>query len=499
MKPKKAAEEAKVEAGADLVDMEGAIALLKTTRPTFYRWLRTGKLKGMKVGRQWRFYRADVERFLKGEEPRIELGASLTPLMDALRQRMAEAGQPKADKGEATVEQAVALMIQAGIALKASDVHLGAQVKPGAERPVGMLRFRLDGVLHIGAEFDLALLRHLIERWKTIGAANVQENRLPQDCRIRMTLDGQPLDIRVCFMPAALGESMTARFLESKAPILSLDRMPFTPRDRRLLDKFLALPYGMLFVCGPVGSGKTTVLYSCLQQVARPETKVMSVEDPVEYILPWVTQIQVRPADGFTFAAALRSIMRSDPDVVLIGEIRDIETLKVAQQMALTGHLVMSTLHVNCAAGALIRLVEVGKDPFMVADSTRLIVGQRLVRRVCPDCARPKQPAPELLARARETVRVGGLDPDTLGQAWRQPVGCPACRQTGYRGRIIMAEAMEITPEIASAVRSRAPLSELQAIAVGQGMTTIGADGVRRAALGETTLEEVFRMLPPEA
>lgn len=491
------AKEKPIEKSADLIDMEEAIGLLKTTRQTFYRWLRSGKFKGMKVGRQWRFYREDIERFLKGEEPRIEVSGSLKPLAAALGQRLAEAGKPlKPAEGTPTVEQVVNLMIKAAIALRASDLHLEMQAVADGDSPRGALRFRIDGVLQVAAEFEGGLLRPLIERWKVMGAANVLETRVPQDCRIKLSLDGQLMDIRACFIPATLGEALTARFLDPKRGPLTLDRMRFAPRDRQAVDRFLALPWGLMVVSGPTGSGKTTALYACLQQCVRPEIKVMSVEDPVEYILPGVIQMQVRAADGLTYSAALRSIMRSDPDVVMIGELRDKESMVMAQQMALTGHLVMTVMHTQNAAQVLTRMVEAGSDPFNVAGSVKLIVGQRLARSLCKACSVESRPSPEELKRAKELAEAGGLGWEALPKTFRQAKGCAECRQTGYRGRTVIAEALEVTPAIVTALHQGASAGELQAVAVKQGMTTLAADGIRRAAAGETTLDEIFRMLP---
>ncbi len=488
--------ERKAEAGAELVDMEEAIALLKTTRPTFYRWLRSGKFKGMKVGRQWRFYKADIERFLKGEGPRIDLPGSLKPLLAALEKRLAEAGKPLTAPLDGPEDlQAAMLMILTGSLLRASDLHLDPQVKAGGAERIARLRYRIDGVLHTIAEFDLPLLKPVVERWKIMGNANVHEAKVPQDCRIQLNVGGRPLDMRVCFVPSCLGEAMTARFLDGATPLLALDKIPYAPRDKELLTRFLDLPWGLMLVTGPVGSGKTTVLYACLNHCVKPEIKVMSVEDPVEYMLPGVTQIQVRPAEGLSFPAALRSIMRCDPDVVMIGELRDRESLAVAQQMALTGHLVMSTLHTQNTVQALRRMVDIGTDPFVVADATKLVVGQRLVRRLCAACSREEKLPVETLARAKAWATQGGVAWESLPRKFRKAVGCPECRQTGYRGRTVIAEVMEITFPISEALRNNAPAEELQALAVKQGMTTLAADGIRRAAAGETSLDEVFRVI----
>lgn len=487
--------EKKAEPGADLVDMEEAIALLKTTRQTFYRWMKSGKFKGMKVGRQWRFYREDVDRFLKGEGPRTDLG-SLKPVLATLAKKLEELGKPlKAPLTESEDIQAAMLMLALGYHLKASDLHLEAMAKPGGER-TALLRYRIDGVLHVFAEFDLPLMRPIVERWKIMGNVNVQESRKPQDCRIQISIGGNPLDMRVCFIPATLGETMTARFLDAKAVVLSLDNMTYAPHDRQALDQALKAPWGLIIVTGPVGCGKTTTLYACLNACVKPQIKVMTVEDPVEYLLSGVTQIQVRAAEGVTIAAAMRSIMRSDPDIVMVGEIRDLETLCMVQQMALTGHLVLTTMHTQNAVGVLKRMVDIGTDPFLAADATKLILAQRLVRKVCSACGQDVKPGREAIIRAMEMAKAGGWKEDLSRGSFRKTKGCPACRQTGYRGRAVISEALVMSPEIAAALQQGASAEQIQAIAVRQGMITMAADGVRRAAAGETTLEEIFRILP---
>ena len=377
--------------------------------------------------------------------------------------------------------------------MRASDLHIEPHTDAAGQR-VARVRCRVDGVLHTLAEFDIRLLRPIVERWKIMGSCDIHETRLPQDGRVVVTTRGRQLDLRLCFVPASTGESITVRFLDSSAVLLSLDRIEFSARDKERLLRLLEAPWGLLVVSGPTGSGKTTVLYSCLMHCTRPEVKVMSVEDPVEYTLPGVTQIQVRPADGLNFPAALRAVLRSDPDVIMIGEISDLESLEVAQQSALTGHLVMTVLHAGEAAAALQRMVEMGAAPFLVADATKLVQSQRLVRKLCKACSRPCRPAPDLLARAHDLARAGGLNWDELPANYREAAGCPECRMTGYRGRTVIAETLEVTPAIRAAICRHASVEELRALAVKEGMTTFVADGIRRAAQGQTTLEEVLRV-----
>jgi general secretion pathway protein E len=292
-----------------------------------------------------------------------------------------------------------------------------------------------------------------------------------------------------------MGEAATLRLLDSSAVMLTLDRIDYAPHDRERLLKCIRAPWGLVLVTGPTGCGKTTVLYSCLNELAGPGVKTMSLEDPVEYLLPWITQIPIKPGAGLTFESGARAILRSDPDVIMIGEIRNRETLSICQQAALTGHLVMSTLHTDEAVGALKRMVDIGSEPFVVAESTRLVVGQRLVRKLCPHCSRPEKPSDEALRRAAEMARAGGLGWETLERDFREPVGCPQCGRSGFRGRTVITEMLEMSPEISRALRAGAGDDELRSVAVSQGMTTMAADGIRRAAAGQLSLSEVLRVL----
>ena len=486
----------------ELIDMHEAIKLLKTTRPTFYRWLRAGRIKGMKLGRQWRFYREDVERFLKGEAPRVDLPADISPLIKTLRGRAREIGvKCSSEKDASPVRQAVDLMILVGVGSRASDIHITAHLPEDSGQSVAVLRYRIDGVLHEIATIDVRLLPAIVEEWKRMAACDVHEKAKPQDGRILTDFSefadkpGKLIDVRVCFLPAGLGESVTARILDASAVRLSLDRIEYNPQDREKLLRAIKRPWGVILMSGPTGSGKTSVLYACLNEVAGPEVKTMTIEDPIEFLLPWVTQTAVNHSAGVTFARALRSILRSDPDVVLVAEIRDRETLLVAQQCALTGHLVMSTLHADDAAGALRRMADVGSPPFLVAESTKLIASQRLIRKLCPHCSREGTPAADRLELAAGAARNGGVDWDSLDLKFRKSVGCEKCSGTGFRGRNVIAEMLEMTPEIGKALRNNASVEELRSIAVEQGMTTMAADGVRKAANGETTLDEVLRVV----
>ena len=475
--------------------MPEAIELLKTTRPTFYRWVRAGQIKARKVGRQWRFQREDLDRFMQGETPRIELPVDISPLIRTLREKIETVGAKAAledlPKTSSSVEEAVLLMIAVGGVTKASDIHITTHSMEGKNN--GVLRYRIDGMLHPVATFDVRLLPAIVQEWKRLASCDIHEKEKPQDGRIEITIGGAKLDLRFHLLPAYLGESIAVRVLDPSAINLDLPLFGYAPQDLEKLQHILKSPWGLVIVTGQVGTGKTTTLYSCLNQLASPERKLVSVEDPVEYLLPWVTQVAVNPQAGVTFATAARAVLRADPDVIFIGEIRDRETLILAQQMALTGHLVLTSLHTDEAASALKRMIDVGSNPLLIGDTTKLIVAQRLIRKLCPHCSADETPAPGTLDRAAALAQEGGLKWHTMARRFRKPVGCDQCNHTGYRRRAVIAEMLEVTPEISKALRDNASVADLRAIAVKQGMTTMAADGIRRAANGETSLAEVLR------
>jgi len=489
------------EAG-EIIDMNEAIKLLDTTRSTFYRWVREGQIKGMKVGRQWRFYREDIDRFMKGEEPRIDLPANINPLIETLRtyaEQLDEEDLPLSIDSGPPVLEAVNLMILIADRMNASDIHLAPHLREAEMEAVGMLRYRVDGVLHTVAEIDIRLMSAIIARWKIMAKCDVHERQKPQDGRIpvRFPDTDRQMDMRVTFLPSGLGESFTVRIIDrSSQSLLELDALGFSPNDEEKISRWLKAPWGMIIVSGPTGSGKTTVLYSCLKHVARPEVKILTAENPVEFFLPWAVQVSVRPEDGFTFADALRSILRSDPDIIMVGEIRDVETLDIAQQCALTGHLVIATMHVAGSVSVLRRMLELGSPLYMVGESTKLVTSQRLVRKLCAECSIEQELSAELLEHAQKTVQIGGLDWDSLPKNFHKQIGCSNCKGTGYRGRTLIAETLEVTPEIMAALRRDASNEEVREIAVKQGMTTMAADGIRKAAIGITSMTEAMRVAP---
>jgi type IV pilus assembly protein PilB len=472
----------------ELVGMKEAIAMLGTTQPTFYRWLREGRLKGLKAGRQWRFKRGEIERFLKGEPPPSAETPGLECLVATLRERLkGVAGKAPPRKGD-LMEQAVSLLMLLGRALGASDIHL----EPAD--PEGRIRYRVDGVLVEYAKVHRKVMEPLAENLMTLCHCNVQRKGVPQDGRLRMTMEDTELDIRMCFLPALDGTTVTARLLDPTGVSLTLDRLPLLEQHRDLLMRKLERPYGLVLVAGPTGSGKTTTLYACLHHLNKPGVKVMTIEDPVEFRIPGTVQMRTREGDGMTFEHAVRGILRSDPDVMMIAEIRSPAIAGICHQAALTGHMVLTAIHCQSAPSTLRRLMDLNVLPWVVAESVVLVVAQRLMRRVCPHCSRRVDPPAGELARARRMVAEGGLDWAALPHEWKAAVGCAECRQLGYRGRLSVNEMLPVEGAVQAAVMAGATADELAQAAREDGHASLAAEMVHRAARGETTLAEALRM-----
>ena len=321
---------------------------------------------------------------------------------------------------------------------------------------------------------------------------NIAERRLPQDGRIRMGLEGRRLDIRVSTIPTIHGESVVMRLLDRAAILMPLDRLGFDARTQGQIERLITLPHGMLLVTGPTGSGKTTTLYAALDKINAPGRKIITIEDPVEYQLRGVNQIHVKPKIGLSFAAGLRHIVRQDPDVIMVGEIRDLETADIAIHAALTGHLVFSTLHTNDAPGALTRLLDMGAEPFLVASVLEGVLAQRLVRVICSACRVPDQPD----AGSLRAMGVGGVPAGVT--LYRGP-GCAECRGTGYRGRSGIYEMLRMTEELRSLTLRKAPGHEIRQHAIASGMSTLRQDGWAKCCLGVTTVDEVLRVTREES
>jgi len=362
---------------------------------------------------------------------------------------------------------------------RASDIH----VEP-YERTVEV-RFRIDGVLRRVLAPPKIIQESLISRIKIMASLDIAEKRLAQDGRIRLLVGGRDLDLRVSIIPTTYGERAVLRLLDRKQGILGFDQIGMAAGDIGVLEEMMNRPNGIVLVTGPTGSGKSTTLYAGLNRLNSEVRNIITIEDPVEYQLPGVGQIHVNPKIGLTFAQGLRSILRQDPDVIMVGEIRDSETAEIAINASLTGHLVLSTLHTNSAAGAVTRLLDMGIEPFLVASSLTAVLGQRLVRRICTDCREPVIPPPEI---ARY---FGGA---SVPEQIYRGAGCASCRQTGYLGRTGIFELLRISPEVRRLILNRADTPEIEETAAAQGFAVMFEDGLKKVARGETTLAEVLRV-----
>ena len=385
---------------------------------------------------------------------------------------------------EASVVKFVNQIIWEAYKERATDIHVEPQ-----ELDL-RIRYRIDGVLH-PTPVPPQLKRFqsaIISRIKVMAGMDIAEKRLPQDGRISLRIQGEEIDVRVSTMPTVYGESVSLRLLMRSSGLLGMDQLGLSPEDEATLRKLITRPHGILLVTGPTGSGKSTSLYAWLHTINKVELRIITIEDPIEYEMPGINQIQVRPEIGLTFAVGLRHILRQDPDVIMVGEIRDKETAEIAIRAALTGHLVFSTLHTNDAAGAVTRLLDMGIEPFLVASSVEGLVAQRLVRKLCLACRRP--------ARIDENfLRKVGFPVHRLGEGTiYEPVGCEQCRGTGFRGRTGIYEVLVMNDTIRAMITARASSNEIKAEAIRHGMCTLREDGWRKVLGGITTIEEVLRV-----
>jgi len=350
------------------------------------------------------------------------------------------------------------------------------------------IRYRIDGILYeIPVPESLQCLhRAIVSRIKIMANLNIAEQRLPQDGRIKVLAGRHRLDLRISILPTPFGESVTLRILNSNEITLGLEHLGLLPRDLALIERLLRRPHGIVLVTGPTGSGKTTSLYACLNRLNDTCRKIITVEDPIEYQLPGITQMQVKPKIGLTFAQGLRSMLRHDPDIILVGEIRDHETAEVTIQVAMTGHLVFSTLHTNDAPSAVARLTNMGIEPYLIAASVECIIAQRLVRRICPNCK---------YVDSRPEGR-HGLPHEQFGKdcVCHRGQGCPACKQTGYRGRTAIYEFLMVDDEIREHIAAKTSAGRLRQLAMAKGMIGLRQDGFQKVAMGITTLDEVLRV-----
>src|SRR5215470_11092539 len=381
---------------------------------------------------------------------------------------------------EAPVVRLVNLLIEEAVVSEASDVH----IEPSEDTL--RVRYRIDGILYDLEAPPRRLQAAVTSRIKLMAELNIAERRLPQDGRIRMTLNGRRVDIRVSSVPTIHGESIVMRLLDRSSVFMPFDKLGFDVQTAARFDKLINQPNKIVLVTGPTGSGKTTTLYAALDKINGPEKKIITVEDPVEYQLKGVNQIAVRPKIGLTFAGGLRHIVRQDPDVIMVGEIRDLETAEIAVQAALTGHLVFSTLHTNDAPGAITRLQDMGVEPYLIASVLSGVLAQRLVRRICQSCRVADAPDPADLLAIGVT--------DGQGVDLFRGAGCDACRKTGYKGRVGIYELFLISEEARSLILRKASTGEIRRLAVERGMISLRDDAWAKARAGLTTVEEILRV-----
>jgi len=395
----------------------------------------------------------------------------------------ADVQQLKDLASEAPVIRMVSLIITNALETRASDIH----IEPFENRLI--VRYRIDGVLHEVESPPRRLSAAVISRIKIMANLDIAERRLPQDGRIRLRVQGKEIDLRVSTVPTMHGESVVMRILDKGGVALDFARLGFEDDTLKLFLDVLLQPHGILLVTGPTGSGKTTTLYTALDRLNQPDVKILTVEDPVEYQMAGINQIQVKPQIDLTFANALRSIVRQDPDVIMIGEIRDLETAQIAVQSALTGHLVLSTVHTNDAPSTVNRLLDMGVEDYLLTSTIIGILAQRLVRTLCPLCKEPYEALPELV----EQMHLRKFVPDGPITLWHAK-GCSGCSQTGYTGRISILEMLPMTDALRSLVMRHATATELRAQALSEGMLAMYDDGLRKALRGVTTFEEVLRV-----
>jgi type IV pilus assembly protein PilB len=383
---------------------------------------------------------------------------------------------------EAPVVKLVNLILAEAIKKGASDIHAEPYEK------VFRVRFRIDGMLYEVMTPPMSLKNAIISRLKIMADLDISERRLPQDGRMKVKYKGREVDFRVSTLPTLFGEKVVMRLLDKSNLKLELSKLGFNPKALADFEAAIRSPYGMILVTGPTGSGKTTTLYSALDRLNQPEANIITAEDPVEFNIKGINQVQIRESIGLNFAAALRSFLRQDPDVIMVGEIRDYETAEIAVKAALTGHLVLSTLHTNDAPSAVTRLLNMGIEPFLVASSVLLILAQRLLRRICVHCKTPVPVQPHAL------IDIGLSPEEAASITCYKGNGCDACSGTGYKGRIAIYEVMVLSPELRDMVLSGASALEIKRGAIQQGMQTLRMSGLKNLQEGITTVEEVVRV-----
>lgn len=419
------------------------------------------------------------QRYVRSDEELSDLSATLE---ESAATEVSHTEDIEDQDSDAPIVRFVNLLITQAIDDRASDIH----VEPGESHLT--VRYRIDGVLHEMQRADRTIQDGVISRLKIMASIDIAERRRPQDGRLSVTHASRKIDLRVATLPTVWGEKIVMRILDNTGVSLSLSDLQMGRDNLTRFRSAITRPHGMVLVTGPTGSGKSTTLYTALREVSNPAVNVITVEDPVEYRIAGINQVQVNAKAGLTFQSALRSILRSDPDIVLVGEIRDSETAVISIEAALTGHLVLSTLHTNDAPGAIARLTEIGAEPYLVATALTAVVAQRLGRRLCASCRQPYREDAAVLTRLGIPY-----DPSDVPVLFRA-AGCPACSGTGYRGRIGLHEVMAMTDELETLVVAQASGTQVRELALAQGMRTLRDDGWGKVLEGLTTIEEVLRV-----
>jgi len=414
---------------------------------------------------------------LEGERPSATSAAEAATAEDSLDDlRDLARGAP--------VVRAIDELLRLAVEQRATDLHI---------EPFGntlQVRLRIDGLLRNVPGPPASMAKGLLSRLKIMAGLNITERRLPQDGRARIVVGSSEIDLRIATMPSMHGESGVVRLLRKGAGVVALDQLGLSTRDETILRNTLQAPFGMIIVTGPTGSGKTTTLAASLAEINEPCRKILTIEDPIEYQIPGINQTQIHPAIGLTFAAALRSFMRQDPDVIMVGEMRDPETAHIGVHAALTGHLVLTTLHTNTAAGAVTRLIDMEVESFLLASCVRALIGQRLVRVLCDNCKETRELTEGDLARDQRYATLGFA----VGETIHHPKGCEWCGFSGFRGRKGVFEVLEVTPAVRAAIGPRTDATTLEQVARQEGMITMPEDGVAKCRSGLTTIDEVFRV-----
>lgn len=492
----------------DILTLDQAVQFLGTSKPTIYRLLSGGTLKGLRVGRQWRFRKTDLSAYMERRPEPVavvaahELDAEYDFFTGRLREN--EGAKSEAASDDATsnatsdddkiiaIDNAILdLALRAG----ASDIHLEAMRPEESEEACVVLRFRVDGVLQEIRRMPLRLLPSLAGRFKVMAEMNAAQRDVPQDGRFPVRWRERDFDVRVASCPSFWGESVVMRLLDRSAASVRLEELLFSDADLERLREWLARPNGLILFCGPAGSGKTTVLQASLLHLNTPQKKILTIEDPVEWQVPGIVQVAVNRRAGLTFASALRAFLRQDPDIIVASELRDLESAQTVAQAALTGHTVLSTLHLNAAVEAAARLRDLGVEPYLIASSLSGVMSQRLARRICAHCREENAPlAAGVLKRVRDLSQEGGYA--VAGRAkFARGRGCEKCHGTGFRGRVPIYELVTWSARLSEAFLRGADADEQTRIAVHEGATTMLADGIRKAVEGYTTPEEVLRVL----